>query len=314
MKSQELGQHLDKFNFLLGSIRPNGRAAMVTAMIADIEERYPASSLIIRYQGDVGRYDIPFMTVSIGIITTPAEQWILLGEAGETHVVGAGVAESQKDISACLAKGDGPVDRGPLRELRTIDGKVYAVGPARQAYRRDAKDTWVRIDQGAQDPNVQIWEKSFHSIDGFSERDIYTVGWEGEIFRYDSETWKQQTSPTTLALYRVCCAGDGVVYACGQNGVLLRGKGNDWEMVSQTATKDDLWGLEFYKGKLYVASMHALYKLVGDDLVLVDFGGCPRPSSFYGLAAGDGLLWSVGAKDIVEFDGDTWSVVVGSMA
>lgn len=45
------------------------------------------------------------------------------------------------------ATGDGPSRRGPIRDLRAIDGVPYAVGMGRQVYRREAPGRWTRQDR-----------------------------------------------------------------------------------------------------------------------------------------------------------------------
>ena len=46
-----------------------------------------------------------------------------------------------------------PENRGPLREVREISGKAYAVGMDHQIHRRDGPSDWVALDG-------DIYEKS----------------------------------------------------------------------------------------------------------------------------------------------------------
>ena len=200
-----------------------------------------------------------------------------------------------------------PKKRGPLREIRGIaKGRAYAVGTCRQAYVRDGEDQWRCIDQSAQGGDTPITDTSFESIDGFSEQEIYTVGWEGEIWKYDGSVFTQQNSPTNLALHKVRCAPDGFAYACGQLGTLLRGRDDQWEVIEHGSTREDLWGMEVFDGQLYVSSNHLVYRLEDGKLTPVDFGD-DAPRTCYHLSAADGIMWSIGAKDVMEFDGSNWT-------
>ncbi len=153
-------------------------------------------------------------------------------------------------------------------------------------------------------------ETCFHSIDGFTESELYAVGWDGEIWHYNGTEWFQLVSPTNLALYKVICALDGNVYACGQLGILLRGRHNKWAVLDQELTKEDLWGLAWFNDQLFASSSHFVYKLMGDTLRRADMGPIKPPSTCHQLSAADGLLWSIGAKDVMQFDGQTWSRIV----
>ncbi|MCL6702021.1 hypothetical protein [Pseudomonas sp. T1.Ur] len=232
----------------------------------------------------------------------PAERHLMLGVDGSVEASGAGT----KTEEAIAKSGFEPAKRGPLREIRGIaKGRAYAVGTCRQAYVRDGEDQWRCIDQSAQVGDTPITDTSFESIDGFSEQDIYTVGWEGEIWKYDGAVFTQQNSPTNLALYKVRCAPDGFAYACGQLGTLLRGRDDQWEVIEHDSTREDLWGMEYFQGQLYVSSTHFVYRLEGDTLKPVDFGD-DAPGTCYHLSAADGIMWSIGPKDVMEFDGSNW--------
>jgi hypothetical protein len=63
--------------------------------------------------------------------------------------------------------------------------------------------------------------------------------------------------------------------------------------------------MEFFDGQLYVSSTHLVYLLENGKLNPVDFGD-DLPRTCYHLSAADGIMWSVGAKDVMEFDGSDW--------
>jgi hypothetical protein len=104
----------------------------------------------------------------------------------------------------------------------------------------------------------------------------------------------------------VFCAWDGEVYICGQRGILLKGRGARWEVIEQQETQEDLWDLQWFNGKLYLSTTRMLYTLEGDRLERVETGD-EIAGSCYHLDAADGILWSIGAKDILQFDGQEWT-------
>ncbi|QDH70347.1 hypothetical protein [Marilutibacter alkalisoli] len=175
----------------------------------------------------------------------------------------------------------------------------------RQVWRRDDAQQWVSLDQGAKPVDGHKEVVGFEAVDGFSESDIYAVGWNGEIWQFDGKAWSQKESPTPLVLTRVLCAGDGAVYASGRKGLLLRGCGNAWEIIDHQSMIDDIWDLAWYREELYLSTMHGLFALDGDKLLPVDFGD-DTPDSCHRLSVADGVLWSIGGKDIMAFDGAQW--------
>ncbi|MCY1449154.1 hypothetical protein D9M71_658760 [compost metagenome] len=102
------------------------------------------------------------------------------------------------------------------------------------------------------------------------------------------------------------CAGNGVVYASGRKGLLLKGRDDSWEVIDHQSMIDDIWDLAWYHDKLYLSTMHGLFTLDQDKLLAVDFGE-DSPNSCYHLSAADGVLWSIGGKDIMAFDGNSWT-------
>ena len=143
-------------------------------------------------------------------------------------------------------------------------------------------------------------------MDGFSEEDIYAVGWDGAIWRYDGHAWTQADSPTNIVLTDVCCGGDGNVYACARLGLLLRGRGDRWSVIEHNSMEDDIWSMNWFQGRLYLSTMQELFILDKDVLEAVDMGDDP-PDTCHKVSSAGGVLWSVGAKDVMAFDGTNWT-------
>ncbi|UQY36667.1 hypothetical protein K8U54_09365 [Pseudomonas fulva] len=286
--------------FITGAVRYSDLAYIVT-QDDSLEARIEHSHL---YSWDAGEWGYDDMqewpTVSVTITREPIEQALFLSPYGDVRLFGSG---QESDEKIRMPDGD-PIDRGHLRQARTIGRKTFAVGMGRQVYRRDGVDHWTCIDQGIRPAIGET--KGFESIDGFDENDLYAVGWDGEIWHCNGQQWSQKQSPTNLVLTRVLCAGDGQVYASGRRGLLIVGRGDSWQPMEQEDITSDIRDLAWYDGRLYLSTMRGLYTLQGGSLVEVDFGD-DTPATCYHLSVADGVMWSFGAKDIMAFDGSTWT-------
>ena len=290
-----------------GTVRYSDLSYLITTNDISISEGYTGSILYELDRGTLYAGTVPWLGCSGTVCHVPAERYLVLGTDGSIEASGGGAVKEEGPIAGC---GVDPRRRGPLREIRGIaNGRAYAVGTCRQAYVRDGEDQWRCIDESAQVGDTPITDTSFESVDGFSEQEIYMVGWEGEIWKYDGSVFTQQNSPTELALYKVRCAPDGFAYACGQLGTLLRGRNDQWEAIEHDSTEEDLWGMEIFDGQLYVSSTSFVYRLEEGKLLPVDFGD-EAVRTCYHLSAADGIMWSIGAKDVMEFDGSNWKPVV----
>ena len=158
-----------------------------------------------------------------------------MGLYGRIHVAKAdGFSEEYVDNSV-----EGPPDRGVLRDIRLIGDHVYVTGMKRQVYRRESPSIWSRQDRGVVIPTVDNIVAGFNSIDGFSENNIYAVGWSGEIWHYDGKIWQDVASPTNIKLERIICVDPDKVYICGQAGILIKGNHNRFKVIDHNSTRDD---------------------------------------------------------------------------
>lgn len=250
--------------------------------------------------GQPGYVDMqPWCTVSMTITRHPLEQMLALSPAGEIKLFGSG----RQSLETIDTPQGSPGVRGDMRKVRTIGKRTYAAGMDRQVYRRDGENLWVCLDQEIRPDPGEV--KGFEAIDGYGDDEICAAGWDGELWRFDGKRWKELSSPTNQLLTSLLCAGNGLVHAAGRRGLLLKGRGDAWQVVEPDLT-EDIWDMAWFEGRLYVSTYQGVYVLQDERLVPVDFGS-GRPTSFHHLSEADGILWSIGAKDIFAFDGHDWS-------
>ena len=216
---------------------------------------------------------------------------------GLAHIVSA----AGHTIEVIDTASDGPSNLQWILGAVEILGDVYAYGMSRQVYRRSGPARWERIDQNMRTNDVA----GIRSVAGHSNRELYGVGFKGEIWVYDGLQWIEVATPTNVKLEAVVCAPDGTVYACGGAGVLLKGRGESWTQIPQNTVRDTVWSATWFKGALYLATTTGLFYLKDNDLVLVP--GLPSGASTFGYLSGaDGAMWSVGHSDLIEFEGTQW--------
>lgn len=277
----------------------------LTAILDDITDGdADQTKLIVWNEGGIRHYPVGWLATSV--VAVPGVSGVLaMGLDGQIDVVSeAGVSAEQVDPS-----NEGPSLRGVLTEMRLIHGRAHVVGMGRQAYRRDAPGVWTRIDGGMVTPRGERGCEGLLSIDGTADGCLYAVGFQGAIWYNDRRRWTEVDSPSYVSLHRVLAAEDGWVYACGSDGELLRGRGATWDVVPTGDVWDSFWGMAMLEGTLFLAGSRALYSYGRRGLERVETG-LPSNFTFGFLHANDGVLWSVGEKDLAYFDGTVWREVV----
>lgn len=288
-----------------GCVRYHDLAYLVVTDRKLSEEEVPHSTILSIDAGKIGGLDLHWTVASVAVCHQPEERLIAIGQWGQVHVLGGGVNAEEPGIR------DGKLEprrRGPLREVRAIaGGRAYAVGTSRQCYRREGPGRWRCIDATAQAADGKpLTDKSFESIDGFSDKEVYAVGWDGEIWTWNGKHWRQLQSPTDVALHKVVCAPDGNVYACGKMGVVVKGRGKHWELVGHTATEETFWGMAAFGDRIYLSTTQGIYVI--DEGGLQPFRSGKRlPGSCYHLSAADGVMWSIGFTEVFEMSTRSWT-------
>ncbi|SEW34697.1 hypothetical protein SAMN05428988_4191 [Chitinophaga sp. YR573] len=201
---------------------------------------------------------------------------------------------------------NGPNNLRTMSEVRAIGDYFVAVGMRRQVYSRKIMNgKWTRLDAGVilEEDSLEI--AGFLSVDGIDDNEIYAVGYRGEIWMRQAKQWQQIDSPVNTRLECVRCGADGTVLICGDNGIVLKGRGTQWKVIQTNETGTFKSATQF-RGQWYVADEEGHLYIVMDD------GLHPEPGfEKLGVTSGvidsnENTLLSVGEEDIVLFDGKKW--------
>lgn len=231
----------------------------------------------------------------------PEERWIFATVEGDVIAIGGGgnIVEKKLPIS----------EKSRITHLRCIDKKAYAVTSMREAYRRDNANEWTNLSVPITNSDKSnLFSIGFDAIDGFSANDIYACGSDGDAWHYNGEIWRRLDLPTNTMISDMVCGGDGSVYIICWDGLILKGRDEQWELIKQN-TAEQLDAVAWFKGYAYIATWNRLYKLVDNKLVGVPFENGYNQSSCGHLAAGYGHLISAGAKEAHIFDGKKWETI-----
>ena len=247
------------------------------------------------YRGELGHIgDRNWRAVDLCVATKPDERMVAIGEDGQvlTYVGGAVSEETIKEAPVAL------------RGVGVVDGFAWACGMKRQTYQRVGEGDWRSLHAP---PPSEGENAGFEDIAGYSSNEMYAVGWNGEVWEWNGNSWVHRATPTNAILTSVCCGHDGNVYVCGQRGTLLCGRHDRWDLIEDEEVVEDLWSVVWFADHVYLASMSALYILDGNTLQPVRFEVEERPTSFYKLTQAHGVLWSVGPADVFALEDGVWT-------
>jgi hypothetical protein len=237
-----------------------------------------------------------------GSASSPRGPLCLLGRQGLYQETESGSPPSQAQISTEGA--------GYLLYLKYVGKHLYACGGQRQVHRQVGQK-WQRRDQGVFVPISDEAYCSFEAIDGFSEQDIYAVGWPSDIWHFDGTDWRQLDCPTNYPLSSVLCSRTGDVYIGGSNGLLFKGdRDRGWADLSDSGvTTEVLEDMTEFQGRIYITATDQLLWTDGGPLQDVSVP-IPGDKAYYAIDSIEDELWCVGDESVLQFDGKDWQQFV----
>jgi hypothetical protein len=295
-----------KTTFLSGCAASHEAAFFAKELDEFVEQDRENSSFLMLFKSNWYKADFGAAWTAISMATTkPANKDRLVlavsPRGAYWELEPAGPRESHGQI---------PKAEYPLRALSAIDDVVYACGMGRTVLRRKNRGAWDEIGPGTSKADGESIV-GFESLAAFSADEMYAVGWRGEIWQLRRNRWRRLDSPVSVKLNSVFCASDGNVYIVGDDGTLLRGRNDVWEVLS-TGVADNLMDVAFHDGTLYVTTDFQILKLAGGAMIPEDaFADADdTPGTCLHLLPATGVLWSMGTKDLFRLHGGTWERVV----
>ncbi|TCM53174.1 hypothetical protein C8J36_107137 [Rhizobium sp. PP-F2F-G48] len=250
----------------------------------------------------------------------------------------------REKIPAAGTWADDAKGHGRMSAIAQIGDRLYACGQGGQIYRRQGQDDWqlltdaLLFDRTAYqkkkegrpkttDPAYLDWLRdyqkqaprniSFNAIAGLSEDAIYLCGEEATrpiLYYWDGTALhEQKVHLEEAALTNIWIEHADSIWVCGREGVLLHGSfARGFTPVNLREQLNLFHMITPYRGQLVMASSvrpGGLFELDPATSELSRFSpSMPKLRGdyiFYACAIGD-VLWVVGQKDILCFDGREW--------
>ena len=191
---------------------------------------------------------------------------------------------------------------GELTRIRSIAGTPYCCGQSGQIYSL-SNGEWIRMNLG-----INSDEFNLENIDGTTPHNIYTAGCNGVMLHHDGNKWARIPLPTNLNISNIRCESDGTCYACGDDGLLLRGHDEVWEVIGDPAPDKNYWGLDIFNGTPFLSHGKGIDYLQSNQIVPTTLPNNGK-RTFYHLHSNSDHLYSFGTDHILKFDNGTWSVL-----
>jgi len=187
-----------------------------------------------------------------------------------------------------------------------------AAGGGSTAFIKTTTSTWNDLEIQMDQEIEKFKYIGFEKILAVPNGNFYLFGWHGVGIILSDKHCTRLHLPTNLDIYDAVQAENGLIYTCGDHGTILRGQGiYDWSIVSNEITDDKLWGICSFNNKVFVCSMSFIYEIIDDELRFIDFSDVSVVPSFtYKLRTCKDCAWSIGSKQLVQYDGSDWQELI----
>lgn len=237
------------------------------------------------------------------VVNTAPYEYLIMDDAGQGFYGGLGDNKfAEKQLS--------PKTR--FHQLAKVEDQVYGVGWGREVFKRLGPENWQCISE-------QIREHGnghgFEDMDGFSNNDLYAVGGTNDVWHFDGEQWRYiDVCDEKVLPFSVCCAEDGYVYIGCAWGIVLRGRGEEWD-VFHTDKNIKFCDTVAYNGRVFFGSESGVFVSQQNTEAFscqpYDFEGQIAPLNARRLDAGHGLLLAASLNSVALYDGENWQYLYG---
>ena len=177
----------------------------------------------------------------LGLVTLPSDEALAVGDFG-TILIGDGDALScfapavlAGEDATCWADMDSGTDRQLWGVWHDPDkNDLYACGE---------EGTVLFLDRGQWERLPPAGDLSIHDLTRAPDGGLLAAGQLGEIHHFDGQVWRKHFDLfMDVTLLSIWSDGAGQIFAAGDEGLVLRWTGSDWERMP-SGTKSALYGL-----------------------------------------------------------------------
>ncbi|HPI91907.1 MAG TPA: hypothetical protein PK350_02165 [Deltaproteobacteria bacterium] len=151
--------------------------------------------------------------------------------------------------------------------------------------------------------------KNLLAVLGNSRNNVFAVGLEGMVCRYDGREWNLLNMGVSTTLTGVWSAPENTIFAVGHEGMILHFNGSAWETMASGTTDDLLavWGTST-KDVYAVGQFGTVLHFNGNTWRPMTSGASQTLYGIWGTAPDD--IYAVGKYGtMIHFDGTAWAVI-----
>ena len=240
------------------------------------------------------------------LINTKSSEYLMMDDAGQVFYGGLG---DRKFIEDRI-----PPDQR-CRQLTKVGDQIYGIGFGRKILKRIDHGQWEHLVPSEIRSAIPSGQAGFDDMHGFSETDLYAAGGKSDVWHYDGEQWRfVDICDDPILPKAVCCAEDGFVYIACAHGVLVRGRGEEWD-VFHTDKNIKFCDTVAYNGRVFFGSESGVFVSQQNTEAFscqpYDFEGQIAPLNARRLDAGHGLLLAASLNSVALYDGENWQYLYG---
>lgn len=192
-------------------------------------------------------------------------------------------------------------DYGALIRIRVLGNDILCCGQFSQLYIYES-DSWRPFDHG-----LRTYDSAdLQDIGGNSRNDIYVVGLDGLVNKFNGQKWVKIDVPTNQHILCIGRCENGELFMGGYNGLVLTGKDDIWQLKGEPYYDKRYWDCTKYGEFLYFAHSKGIDYLFANTIHRADIKTTGETLTFHRLFAGEKYLWSFGEQHILFFDNDEW--------
>ncbi len=156
--------------------------------------------------------------------------------------------------------------------------------------------------------------KTFGHINGPHEYEIYVTGYDGGLLLWNGERshWITEGIPKNN-LFEIVVEDEKRIWICGSKGTLLCGNHKDGFQDLSPGGDLSFNSMTLFQGKLWITANGGfggptgLFTYHNGRLDRVTTGLTPDIDDIHTVTSADGVLWTLGFRDILCFDGKIWT-------